>query len=134
MEITSDEDPMKHIIQASVPEKARYTCDITGGALPNGPSATIVIRCGYGSPYDGSVFELDLSAEAAETLLPLIRVLLVGASLEPHRTEAFLNPGPMRERRITPSGRAKLIRQLGKIVSDQHLKSGVRRRKRRAHG
>lgn len=125
---------MKHIIRASVPEKARYTCDITGVLLPNGPSATIVIRCGYGSSHDGSVFELDLSAEAAETLLPLIRAMLVGASLEPHRTEDFLNTGPLCERRITPSGRAKLIRQLGKIISDPHLKSGGRRRKRTARG
>lgn len=109
---------MKHIIQASVPEKARYTCDITGVLLPNGPSATIVIRCGYGSPHDGSVFELDLSAEAAETVLPLIRALLLhGAPLEPHRTEVFLNTGRLHERRIAPSGRAKLIRQLDKLVS-----------------
>jgi len=125
---------MKHIIQPSVPERARYTCDITGVPLLNGPSVTILIRCGYGSPHDGSVFELDLSTEAAETLLPLIRSIVVGASLEPHRKEEFLNTGPLRERPITPSGRARLIRQLCRMVSDHHLKSGGGRRKRRAQG
>lgn len=107
---------MKHIIQPSIPELARYTCDVTGAQLPNGPSATITIRCGYASPHDGSVFELHLSANAAETVLPLIRALLLdGAPLEPNRTEVFLNEGALRETRIARGERALLLRQLNKL-------------------
>lgn len=108
---------MKHIIQASVPELARYTCDITGVPLPGGPSATIEIRCGYGSPYDGSVFRLDLSAESAAKVLPLIRALLLdGAPLEPYLTETFLNRGALSEGRIGRGERAQLIRDLDSLI------------------
>lgn len=110
---------MKHIIQPSIPELARYTCDVTGAQLPNGSSATITIRCGYASPHDGSVFELHLSANAAETVLPLIRALLLnGAPLEPNRTEVFLNEGPLRETTITRGDRATLMRRLKMLIKN----------------
>jgi len=118
---------MKHIVKPAVPEKVRYTCDVTGLPLEQGPCASITIRCEYGAPHDGSEFTLDLSEKAAETVLPLLRALLLdGAPLEPHRTEVFLNEGPLDDKPIARRERAKLLHELD-LLHRQRKRSQTRK-------
>ncbi len=107
---------MKTVLKRPVAEVAQYHCDVTGLPLPHGPAAIIILRCGYGTTYDGNVFELDLSEKAADVVLPLLRVLLIdGGPLEPHRTAATLFERSLDEKRISRRERAALLGRLDKL-------------------
>jgi hypothetical protein len=110
---------MKKIISPAAPESATHTCDVTGASLPNGPSVTLTIKCGYGSSYDGRTYVLDLSEEAGEVVLPLLRMLLLkGAPLESHSDSSYLyhlgQDLPI-EKRIRRSEQNVLLRKLWKL-------------------
>ena len=118
---------MKTIIKPGTPEIVQYRCDVTGVPLPDGPAASIAIHCGYGSPYDGSDFVLDLSEQAAEVVLPLFRSLLLGgAPLAPHVADQFLNQGPLNEKRISRRERVALLRRLDKLCRNKRRNLALR--------
>jgi hypothetical protein len=107
---------MKTVIKPSTPEVVQYVCDVTGTPLPHGPIASLTIKCGYGSAYDGNTFVLDLSEAAADIVLPLLRALLLdGAPLEPHCTEALFGFGALDEKPITHRKRDALLGQIVKL-------------------
>ena len=107
---------MKTVLKPGVPEVAQYDCDVTGLPLRDGPVATITVKCGYGSIYDGHTFELDLSEKAAEVVLPLLRALLLdGAPFEPHLKESCFFDRSLGEKRISRRECAILLRHLEKL-------------------
>jgi hypothetical protein len=107
---------MKTVIKPGVPEIVRYECDVTGLQLKNGPAVTVTIKCGYGSVYDGGIFDLDLSDQAAAVVLPLLRSLLLdGAPFGPHRSGKCLNEMPCVEKHITWREGGGLLRKLKKL-------------------
>jgi hypothetical protein len=107
---------MKTVIKPGVPEIVQYECDVTGLPLKNGPAVTVTIKCGYGSVYDGGIFDLDLSEQAAAVVVPLLKSLLLdGAPFGPHRSEKCLNEMPRVERRITRREGEGLLRKLKKL-------------------
>lgn len=71
---------MHKIITPAVPEIAEYICDFTGKKLKNWPAATLIMDFGYGSEKDGASFQLDLSDEAAQEILDLIKSKLTKKS------------------------------------------------------
>lgn len=108
---------MKTVIQPATVEESLYSCDVTGSNLPFGPATTIIIRCGYGAIHDGAIYELHFSEAADAVVLPIIRALLLdGAPLERHRTQESLDGyKPRREKRVSASERARLLRRLAKL-------------------
>ena len=107
---------MKTILKPAIPEKAQYCCDVTGVSLPNGPAVSIAIRCGYGSPYDGHEFVLDLSESVGAVVLPLLRVLLLdGASLKAHLAKSYLNVEWIEEKPISRRERLALLCRLRQL-------------------
>lgn len=107
---------MKKIIVPSSSEISQYWCDVTGASLPNGPVTSIAISCGYGSGYDGDRFELHLSGQAADVVLPLLRTLLLdGAPLRAHRTESLLWIEEPAEKWINRHQRSVLLRELQRL-------------------
>ncbi len=114
---------MKTIISPSIAEVVHYSCDITGAQLPHGPPVVITIKCGFGSVYDGDTFELHLSEDAAEVVLPLLRSLLLkGAPIEPYRTDCIFDNVALYEKRISCRENASLLRKLDKLCHQKKLK------------
>lgn len=67
---------MKHIIHEaqSIPEVAEWTDDFDGSKFDSfGPSATITIRCGYGSKRDLHIYEFHLGDESLDKLMVFIK-------------------------------------------------------------
>jgi hypothetical protein len=111
------------------PEKAAYMCDITGMALPDGPAATLILRCGYGAPIDGDTYELHFSDEAALVVIPLLRVLLLsGASLTPHLANVHSTRRAVQGQRIPAREREELLRQLQSLVECRRRSEATLRR------
>ncbi|MBE2213505.1 MAG: hypothetical protein IAE82_06505 [Opitutaceae bacterium] len=123
---------MKTIIRPSRPEKAQFSCDVTGDALPDGPATTIEIHCGYGAPYDGDTFVIDLSMTAAEVVVPLLRALLLGGGpLAPHLTHSLLPARrPEREPWISRRERTRLLRALEKLVRHRVISESLAKKQR----
>jgi hypothetical protein len=107
---------MKRIIQLAVPETAEFFCDLTRAPLPNRPPLAILIHCGYGTAYDGRTYCLDFSEEAADVVLPLLRLLLLkGAPLESRNIGALLGTEAPGESRVERTELATLLRKLGRL-------------------
>lgn len=60
---------MKKIITPAVQEVSERICDVTGQPAV----ARLLLWFGYGSPHDGELLEVDLSNEAGEAVLALLR-------------------------------------------------------------
>ena len=60
---------MKKIITPAVQEVSERVCDVTGKPA----IAKLVMWFGFGSPRDGEVLEVDLSAETGEEVLQLLQ-------------------------------------------------------------
>lgn len=111
---------MKKIIVPSSSEISQYWCDVTGVLLSSGPVASITISCGYGTRYDGDRFELHLSGQAADVVLPVLRTLLLdGSPLRAHRTESLLWMEEPAEKSIPRRRRSTLLRELQRLCDSR---------------
>ena len=103
---------MKKITRPATPAQATFACDVTGRRIDR-PALTLTLHCGYGAPHDGDVFDLHLSPEAAEIIVPLLRVLLLGGrSLRSSRVESFFQDEISRRRLPVAEHLPRLLRQL----------------------
>jgi hypothetical protein len=119
---------MRKIITPAVPEKAIFRCDVTQRKLDM-CAATLRISCGYGAPFDGDVFELHLSSEAAEVVIPLLQAAIMGGrSLRHNRTESFFS-GPVDRRRMAPEELDGLLKKLADLRAKPKARKSKGRRK-----
>ncbi len=123
---------MKTIIHPGRPEKVQSSCDVTGDVRPALPAVTIEIHCGYAATYDGDTFVIDLSVEAAEAVILLLRALLLGGRpLAPHLTDSLLPARcPERESFIAWRERARLLHELEKLVRHRRITGPLAKKQR----